>query len=163
MTTNGYGTHRLHQVAIEWTPEWEAAYQQLIERRRNFIATAEKQTRRSGAFLLVVLTLALASLNWLDNPWVTGLLIFGAAVTALVYGQWSSKARGGDPEVERTYARLWLLRDLTHDQGEMARNTETMEKPVWDDRSFDGPDLASVRDDLGRLGIRISTRSKENA
>ena len=165
MELNGYGSHRLHQVEIEWTPEWEVAYQKLLEladKRRADVDTIERVLERTFFTLWVVLSLVAALSFWFDLNWLSGIAIVGIVVLFFyASSQYQNIREYESPtssELDKLLAELHLLRSFTHDTDEMVACTQHEERMFNPSPEPDEDDLTSaIRDRLEEIGLAIES------
>ena len=163
MELNGYGSHRLHQVEIEWTPEWEDAYRKLREladKRRAQAQTVAHAINNRIAFLFVIVGPVALFFFWLDLDWLAGTTV--AAMVLMIFYllyQYDSSQKYENPtssELDGLFAELHLLRSFTHDTGEMVACTQH-EKRMFNpapEPDEDDP-ISVIRDRLDDIGLSI--------
>ena len=163
MDLNGYGSHRLHQVEVEWTPEWEDAYQRLLEleekRRSEAEVIADTINRKVGRLLVLVGPIALIFFA-LDWDWLAGISIAGIVVMLFyLLSQYDSSKEHEDPTSSELYwllGELHLLRSFTHDHFEMSAGTQHEERRYDPEPDPDDDDPTSaIRDRLEEIRLSI--------
>lgn len=165
MELNGYGSHRLHQIEIEWTPEWEVAYQKLLEladKRRADVDAMERALERSFITLWVVLSLVAALSLWFDLNWLAGIAVAGIVVLFFYASNAYQNIREyKDPtssELDQLLAELHLLRSFTHDTDEMVANRQYEKRMFNPSPEPDEDDPTSaIRDRLEEIGLAIES------